>query len=171
MRQKSDGCLSASSAASRAAVACQQQAKTEQKIKKNYTTDAKSDRRFCQFIHRAKLLSNGRANRIDAVDVVDLSSWLPRRQIVAASTTPPSTFTHATICIKSPAPPRPVLPPLPISPLERDSHLSSSLEYSSPSSQERLGLQEPPGAIMPAEGDQPGAEETPQVPGDTDCVT
>ncbi|PLW45001.1 hypothetical protein PCASD_06951 [Puccinia coronata f. sp. avenae] len=35
---------------------------------------------------RAKLLSNGRANRIDAVDVVDLSSWLPRRQIVAAST-------------------------------------------------------------------------------------
>ncbi|PLW43989.1 hypothetical protein PCANC_08558 [Puccinia coronata f. sp. avenae] len=31
----------------------------------------------------AKLLSNG---RIDAVDVVDLSSWLPRRQIVAAST-------------------------------------------------------------------------------------
>ncbi|PLW37945.1 hypothetical protein PCASD_10035 [Puccinia coronata f. sp. avenae] len=51
-----------------------------------YTTDAKSDRRFCRFIDRAKLLSNGRANRIDAVDVVDLSSWLPRRQIVAAST-------------------------------------------------------------------------------------
>ncbi|PLW13923.1 hypothetical protein PCANC_20270 [Puccinia coronata f. sp. avenae] len=51
-----------------------------------YTTDAKSDRRFCRFIDRAKLLSNGRANWIDAVDVVDLSSWLPRRQIVAAST-------------------------------------------------------------------------------------
>ncbi|PLW34514.1 hypothetical protein PCASD_09803 [Puccinia coronata f. sp. avenae] len=34
----------------------------------------------------AKLLLNGPANRIDAVDVVDLLSWLPRRQIVAAST-------------------------------------------------------------------------------------
>ncbi|PLW40171.1 hypothetical protein PCANC_18258 [Puccinia coronata f. sp. avenae] len=51
-----------------------------------YTTDAKSDRRFRRFIDRAKLPSNGRANRIDAMNVVDLSSWLPRRQIVAAST-------------------------------------------------------------------------------------
>ncbi|PLW27071.1 hypothetical protein PCASD_21230 [Puccinia coronata f. sp. avenae] len=51
-----------------------------------YTTDAKSDRRFRRFIDRAKLPSNGRANRIDAMNVVDLLSWLPRRQIVAALT-------------------------------------------------------------------------------------